>query len=282
MTSYIPNTSERSHYTTLTSSTNPRIVISELMKLYYKSGWVSGTGGGISIRHGNTVWIAPSGVHKERVRPQDIFEIALDTEEILFHPMEQTTSIATGESNVETQSSTETQSQTQGSHVEVQQKNESISLLPIQGIPCPLLKVSECKPLFFHAFRERNAGAVIHSHALAALMTTLICTVRHEENQCEEFCISQIEMIKGIKGHGYYDTLIVPVIANTAREHELSDELYRVMKLYPKTYAVLVKRHGVYIWGDNWEQCKTHAECYHYLFEAAVEMKKLGLNLTPQ
>jgi ribulose-5-phosphate 4-epimerase/fuculose-1-phosphate aldolase len=39
----------------------------------------------------------------------------------------------------------------------------------------------------------------------------------------------------------------------------------------------LVRRHGVYVWGKDWKQAKTHAECYDYLFEAAGRMKQLGV-----
>ena len=46
----------------------------------------------------------------------------------------------------------------------------------------------------------------------------------------------------------------------------------------PKTSAVLVRGHGVYIWGKDWAQAKTQAECYDYLFEAAVHLKKLGVD----
>ena len=34
----------------------------------------------------------------------------------------------------------------------------------------------------------------------------------------------------------------------------------------------------VYIWGRDWVHAKTQAECYHYLFEAAVRMRQLGLD----
>ncbi len=33
---------------------------------------------------------------------------------------------------------------------------------------------------------------------------------------------------------------------------------------------------GVYIWGKDWIQAKTQAECYDYLFGSAIEMHKLG------
>jgi len=36
---------------------------------------------------------------------------------------------------------------------------------------------------------------------------------------------------------------------------------------------VLVRRHGVYVWGENWQKAKTMCECYDYLFEIAVKMK---------
>lgn len=84
-------------------------------------------------------------------------------------------------------------------------------------------------------------------------------------------------MIKGIKGCGFYDVLVVPIIENTARECELTESLEKAVLKYPETQAVLVRRHGIYVWGDNWIQAKTQAECYHYLFEAACKMKAAGI-----
>ena len=69
----------------------------------------------------------------------------------------------------------------------------------------------------------------------------------------------------------------MPIIENTARECELTDRLQEAIKAYPKTSAVLVRRHGVYVWGRDWVQAKTQAECYDYLFEAAVRMSQMGI-----
>lgn len=85
--------------------------------------------------------------------------------------------------------------------------------------------------------------------------------------------------LQGIAGHGYYDNCTVPIIENTARECELTDRLRQAIKDYPKSQAVLVRRHGVYVWGSTWIQAKTQAECYDYLFEAALKMKAVvGIN----
>lgn len=52
----------------------------------------------------------------------------------------------------------------------------------------------------------------------------------------------------------------------------------QAMREYPSTNCVLVRRHGAYVWGENWQKAKSMAECYDYLFELAVMMKKMGID----
>uniref|UniRef100_A0A6N2ND36 Probable bifunctional methylthioribulose-1-phosphate dehydratase/enolase-phosphatase E1 n=1 Tax=Salix viminalis TaxID=40686 RepID=A0A6N2ND36_SALVM len=133
-------------------------------------------------------------------------------------------------------------------------------------------KCSDCAPLFLKAYDMRNAGAVIHSHGIESCLVTMINPLS------KEFRITHMEMIKGIQGHGYYDELVVPIIENTAYENELTDSLAKAIEAYPKTTAVLVRNHGIYIWGDTWISAKTQAECYHYLFDAAIKLHQMGLD----
>ncbi|MEA2570894.1 MAG: methylthioribulose-phosphate dehydratase [Acidobacteriota bacterium] len=202
---------------------DPAALICELARSFYALGWATGTGGGICIRDGERVLVAPSGVQKERLESSQMFALALDGT-VVARPDD------------------------------------------------PSLRPSECSSLFLKAINLRGAGAVIHSHSLNAVMATLLYET--------EFSISHIEMIKGITGRSYNDRLVVPIIDNTAHECDLAGALEEAILAYPDTFAVLVRRHGVYVWGADWKRAKTHAECYDYLFRAAVEMRRLGIPTT--
>lgn len=112
----------------------------------------------------------------------------------------------------------------------------------------------------------------MHSHSMNAVLATIL------EPGAREFRCTHLEMMKGIAGHGFYDQLVVPVIENTARESELTGRMRAAILAYPRSNAVLVRRHGVYVWGATWIEAKTQAECYDYLFGMAVKMRGLGVD----
>ncbi|EMS63839.1 putative bifunctional methylthioribulose-1-phosphate dehydratase/enolase-phosphatase E1 [Triticum urartu] len=124
------------------------------------------------------------------------------------------------------------------------------------------------------SYLMRGAGAVIHSHGMETCMATML------NPGAKEFRMTHMEMIKGIKGHGYTDELVIPIIENTPYEYELTDSLAEAIAAYPKATAVLVRNHGIYVWGDSWINAKTQAECYHYLLDAAMKMYQLGIDWT--
>lgn len=181
----------------------------------------------MSIRQDDHIFIAPSGVQKERLKPTDIFVLTMERK--------------------------------------------------VLRAPPPPTKASQCTPLFYNAYTMRNAGACIHTHSQAAVLATLLYPG-------ELFTITHQEMIKGIKigntgqNMKYYDILRIPIVENTPEEEDLTDRMAAAMQKYPDTNAVLVRRHGVYVWGDTWERTKTMSEVYDYLFSIAVQMKQLGLD----
>ncbi|GAB7341600.1 hypothetical protein MBLNU457_7805t1 [Dothideomycetes sp. NU457] len=215
---------------------HPANLICTLCQKFYTHGWVTGTGGGTSIRHDSHLYIAPSGVQKELMQPTDMFVMDFASKTYLRRP-----------SN---------------------------------------LKPSACTPLFYAAFSLRNAGCCIHTHSISAVLVTLLCEASGDKDVFE---IEQIEQIKGVprgygeerKGNlGYFDRLRIPIIENTAHEEDLKDTLEAAIEAWPDTYAVLVRRHGIYVWGKDVAQAKTLCESLDYIFQLAVEMNKLGLPWT--
>ena len=226
---------------------HPRVLIPELCSLFYDLKWVTGTGGGMAMVYEGDYYLAPTGVQKERMQPDDLFVLREPT------TAEQRSAVT------------------------------PFPLLPGR----PVLTVasppserrygpSQCTPLFFEAFTQRRATACIHTHSRAAMLVTLLFD--------REFRITHHEMIKGIRVGStaaslrYFDELVVPIIDNTPEEKDLTSRLAAALLDYPDTNAVLVRRHGVYVWGDSWQKAKTMCECFDYLFEAALDMHQLGLD----
>lgn len=56
-----------------------RSLICEICRNMYRLGWVSGTGGGMSIQaKGGDIVMAPSAVQKERMQPEDMFILSCE------------------------------------------------------------------------------------------------------------------------------------------------------------------------------------------------------------
>lgn len=125
------------------------------------------------------------------------------------------------------------------------------------------------------------------------MLVTLICEAGLQGSK-DCFAIKEIEQIKGISrggtgsseiaeggrkigNLGYFDTMKIPIIENTAHEEDLKDTLEKAIEEWPETCAVLVRRHGLYVWGKDVAQAKTQCESLDYLFQLAVEMHKIGL-----
>jgi methylthioribulose-1-phosphate dehydratase len=197
-----------------------RELLCEMLRLFYEKGWVSGTGGGIcALESPGRLLLAPTAVHKELVKPQDLFVLNVESGEVLESP--------------------------------------------------DALRPSECRDIFRTIIRERGAGAVVHSHALSAV---LACDL----TQSDELAITDLEMLKGIPGVANTDEHLVPVVDNTPTEPELVAAVEDVLRdpRFADACAIGVRDHGAYLWGaDIWE-AKKHTEVYHFLFEAIHERSK--------
>lgn len=188
--------------------------------------------------HSEHVYIAPSGVQKELMKPADLYVLSL-SQTLEKH---RAAAASGGDGPIRPSSRVYVRSPTR-------------------------FKPSQCTPLFLSAFTRRGARCCIHTHSAHAVLVTLILEQAGES----EFRINNIEQIKGFaRGYphaevgnlGYHDTLRIPVIENTAHEEDLTEFLEEAMERHPDAYAVLVRRHGVYVWGNSVEQAKGQCERY--------------------
>ena len=198
-----------------------RELLVELLRDFHARGWVSGTGGGIcGPADDGGLLLAPTGVHKERVRPDEFFTIDPGDGRVLSSPA-----------------------------------NEA-------------LRPSECNSIFCLTHRRRGAWSVVHSHGLSAILGGDVAGDAGDDH----LVIRDLEMLKGLPGVSNEDVHLVPVIRNTPREPELVEQLTAVFSdpRFESAYAVIVRDHGAYIWGDDVWAAKRHTEVYHFLFEATV------------
>jgi len=209
-----------------------RALVAQLCECFYKQGWAMGTGGGVSIRVGGPnenrpyrVFVAPSGVQKEDMVGDDVFELGMDRQ-------------------------------------------------IVQPPKTPNLRLSACTPLWYVVYKHvKSAMCVIHTHSMHAQLATLL----DPTEKSPVLRVTHLEMLKGVGNHSYDDVLEVPIIDNRPSEDLLAEQLEMAIRKYPKCNAVLVRRHGLYVWGDSWEQAKAQCESFDYLFESAVKMKGMGL-----
>ncbi|KAK0397592.1 hypothetical protein QR680_002183 [Steinernema hermaphroditum] len=155
--------------------------------------------------------------------------------------------------------------------------NEKLEL--VRRPPNGKIKESACTPLFNHILNTvAGSHCVIHTHSKWANVITVLTKGRNFE-------ISHQEMIKGVfnpltwKAYSYSDRLVIPIIENKPTEDQLLPDLIDTLLEHKGAPAVLVRNHGLFVWGPTWEKTKIMTECLEYLFELSCELIKHGIPL---
>lgn len=105
-----------------------------------------------------------------------------------------------------------------------------------------------------------GAGAVVHVHALS--------TVVAAERWPRGVRLRDVEMLKGIGRKAHDDDVVVPVIANTQDMSELAERFAAAYD--PAVPAVIVARHGVYVWGHDLTAARHHTESLEWAISFAL------------
>jgi methylthioribulose-1-phosphate dehydratase len=112
--------------------------------------------------------------------------------------------------------------------------------------------------------RLRGAGAVLHTHSI----WSNILSDAHSEKR--GLSIDGYEMLKGLEGvvtHDHREWL--PIIENSQDMTTLAESVEAALLKYPTAHGFLLRRHGLYTWGQDIAEAKRHVEILEFLLEVA-------------
>ncbi len=112
----------------------------------------------------------------------------------------------------------------------------------------------------------RGAGAVLHTHSIWATMLS------DQYATAGGLAIEGYEMLKGLDGvtsHEHSEWL--PIVENDQDMPRLRDATSRVLAEHPGAHGVLIRRHGLYTWGDDLAAAVRHVEILEFLLEVVAQ-----------
>ena len=123
-------------------------------------------------------------------------------------------------------------------------------------------RVSAEALLHLEIVRARGAGAVLHTHSIwATRLSERFAGARG-------FFIEGYEMLKGLEGvrtHEHREWL--PIVENDQDMARLSVVVRGVLEEHPEAHGFLLRRHGLYTWGNDLPQAVRHVEILEFLLE---------------
>ena len=117
--------------------------------------------------------------------------------------------------------------------------------------------------LHLEIVRGRGAGAVLHTHSI---WSTLLSD-RHAA--AGGLAIEGYEMLKGLEGvttHEHREWM--PILENDQDMTRLAVLVRDTLVRHPACHAFLLRRHGMYTWGETLAQAVRHVEIVEFLLEA--------------
>lgn len=129
-------------------------------------------------------------------------------------------------------------------------------------------KSSDETDLHLAIYRSTNANCVLHSHLLEALLFA-------DLYPGQDFIkITGMELLKGFKNITTHESTVeMACFENTQEIDRLSLTVESVLKKNSQVYGVMLRQHGLYVWGETVKEAKRHLEVFEYLFKYFLQTK---------
>jgi len=146
--------------------------------------------------------------------------------------------------------------------VTVNERGEIVGERPRRDAEASRRRPSAETMLHLAIARDRGAGAIVHTHSV---WSTMLSDVHAPAGGLG---IGGYEMLKGLHGvtsHEHREW--IPILENDQDMPRLARGLCDVLAQHENAHAVLLRRHGLYTWGDTLDDAERHLEILEFLFE---------------
>lgn len=119
--------------------------------------------------------------------------------------------------------------------------------------------------------RSRGAGAVLHTHSV---WSSIVSEAFAADGG---LALEGFEMLKGLSGirsHEHREWL--PILENSQDMVALAEALEETVRKHPTIHGVLLRRHGLYTWGQDLGEAKRHVEIFEFLMEVVGRTRAVG------
>lgn len=130
-------------------------------------------------------------------------------------------------------------------------------------------KSSDETDIHLSLYQITNANCVLHSHILDSLLFADLFVGKSFAT------IEGLELLKGFKGIKTHDLKInIPAFDNTQDIAALSEKIKPAILSQENNYGLLLRGHGIYVWGDSVEEAKRHLEVFEYIFKYYLNSRR--------
>jgi len=123
-------------------------------------------------------------------------------------------------------------------------------------------KPSDESLLHLRIVKERGAGAVLHTHSI---WNNIVSDLYAGEGGVT---FEGYEMLKGLqraRTHEHSEWL--PIIEHSQDMPALAESIAQTLEKHEAAHGFLLRRHGLYSWGETLAQAKRHIEIFEFLLE---------------
>lgn len=122
-------------------------------------------------------------------------------------------------------------------------------------------------PIHLQILRKLGARCVVHSHLVEALWFADL----HPGQRT--IVVDGLELLKGLAGITSHEARVeIRCFDNTQDMGALARELDDALS--PEVRAIVLRGHGLYVWGASVDEAKRHLEVFEYVFRYTLHAKR--------